>query len=165
MFIPASILGNITALALATLLLGTSREHKIPITLILEDADASLIARSKGSDPAKISDLLNVGDGLMGELLDIRIIATTNAKHIDIDPAIVRPGRMCSALNFKLLEREHAASVYKNIIGSESKEITKSMSLAEVYRLMRQDGWTPKRDYFKALPDDDTPVFAEGNYV
>ncbi len=37
-------------------------------------------------------------------MFDIRILATTNARHIDIDPAIMRAGRMCRRVDVLPLE-------------------------------------------------------------
>ena len=113
------------------------------ITFILEDADEALTTRD-GHNMTKLSDVLNLGDGLLGELMDIRIIATTNAKTVELDPAIVRSGRMCTHLKLNPLTPLHAAQVYKRLVKEPSFDIKKEMPLADVYRLAREDGWVPE---------------------
>ncbi len=60
-----------------------------PMALIIEDADKVLVQRQAG-DMAAISSLLNLGDGILGSVLDVRIIATTNAGTLEMDPATRR---------------------------------------------------------------------------
>ena len=90
-------------------------ENKKPITFILEDADIALSHRKKG-DVSHLSGLLNLGDGLLGELLDIRILATTNAEMLDLDPAIKRPGRMCQHICLTPFNGKDATALYDSMV-------------------------------------------------
>lgn len=120
-----------------------------PVVLILEDADGALIKRELGNVD-RISDVLNLGDGLLGELVDVRIIATTNADKIDLDPAIIRPGRMCRHTEFEALTSITARNLFKKLTGNTPPVINAPRTLAEVYRMARQDGWVPpgKKEHF-----------------
>ena len=120
-------------------------DDKKPITFILEDSDIALSHRKHGG-VAELSGLLNLGDGLLGELLDIRIVATTNAELINLDPAIVRPGRMCQRINLKAFSPKEANERYANLVKDKTVNFRKDTTLAEIYRLAREDGWVPNAE-------------------
>ena len=113
-----------------------------PITFILEDSDIALSDRKNGG-VAELSGLLNLGDGLLGEMMDIRILATTNAELLDLDPAVTRPGRMCQHIKLDALCAKEATALYSKMVGEETT-IKKATTLAEIYRMARKDGWEPK---------------------
>lgn len=114
-----------------------------PIVFVVEDADSCLATRSVDNISA-ISAILNFGDGIFGSMLDVRIIATTNAKAEDLDDAIVRPGRLCRRLDLGELDGEQAKRVYLRLTDKELKcHKADKFTLAEIYRLARQDGWKP----------------------
>lgn len=108
--------------------------HKVqkPLIFILEDADQCLTSRDDGNI-GQISSLLNYTDGIFGSMLDIRIIATTNAESIEFDEAITRPGRLCKHIYMGLLSPEEAMAIYKRETGNESIEYKKPVTLAQVY--------------------------------
>ena len=117
-----------------------------PIVLVLEDADTALVNRKSGGDMGQLSELLNLGDGLLGEMMDIRIIATTNAGRVDMDAAVKRPGRLCRHVNFGPLGSKQARDVYCRLLGSAHSTavvFSSNTTLAEVYRAARRDGWKP----------------------
>ena len=126
------------------LLLDTVEKGR-PIAFILEDADIALADRNQKSGMTHLSGLLNLGDGLLGEMLDVRIIATTNAGKMELDAAIRRPGRMCQHIEFDKLDVKAATKLYTEMVKEPSEEIRVPMTLAEVYRMARQDGWTPPK--------------------
>jgi hypothetical protein len=125
-----------------------------PITFILEDSDIALSDRKKGG-VAELSGLLNLGDGLLGEMLDIRILATTNVSTLDLDPAVTRPGRMCQHIRLDPLSAEGATKRLSQLVKDEKRIIKKDTTLAEVYRMARKDGWEPKVEAKKS----------EGQYI
>jgi hypothetical protein len=110
-----------------------------PIVLIVEDADACLLPR--GSDNLSlVSTLLNMTDGLVGTALDLRLIATTNARNMDIDPAIVRPGRVCRRIDVPPLEARDAQRALGELLGHAPRFIfEKTATLAEVYSRAREE--------------------------
>ena len=117
-------------------------DDKKPITFILEDSDIALSDRKNGG-VAELSGLLNLGDGLLGELLDIRILATTNAEMLDLDPAVVRPGRMCQHIKLEAFEPKEATALYADMVKGKDLTLRKPTTLAEIYRMARDDGWAP----------------------
>ncbi len=78
--------------------------HRIAI---VEDAEELLLPRDEGSRE-KVSNLLNIGDGFLGEHLKLHVIATTNAPVRQLDPALLRPGRLMGSREFRRLTRTEA---------------------------------------------------------
>jgi SpoVK/Ycf46/Vps4 family AAA+-type ATPase len=113
--------------------------------LILEDADECLVAR--GSEVGSpVTSLLNITDGILGSVLDIRVIATTNAKHTDFDKAITRSGRLSQHINIGSLCGGQAEDIYKRLVGKSSNFFKNSEKyiLSDIYRKAVGDGWSPK---------------------
>lgn len=140
----------------------TSYNIKGPIVLVLEDADRCLVRR-EGDNMSFIQSLLNLGDGILGSMLDLRILATTNAKKLDMEGAILRPGRLSRRMEVGPLDLETARSVFNRLLpnvqfpqqletdsssfgfrGGSSTAVSSKMTLAEVYGLARKHGWEPK---------------------
>jgi SpoVK/Ycf46/Vps4 family AAA+-type ATPase len=119
-----------------------------PIILVLEDADKCLVERSENNINS-IQALLNLGDGILGSLLDIRIVATTNAEELKMDEAITRDGRLSRLIKADLLDRETACNIFKRLCPNKATPIELiggdhfKMTLAQVYKLARKNGWKP----------------------
>jgi len=110
-----------------------------PICLILEDADRVLVHREAG-DMSAISSMLNLGDGILGAVLDIRILATTNAEKLTMDPATRRAGRLCRYIQVDPLEPTIATGVFQRLV-QKPTWFQAPTSLAEVYARAREAGW------------------------
>ena len=112
----------------------------MPFIFVLEDADSCLVPRGTDNMSA-ISNILNFADGIFGNLFDIRIIATTNAKVVQIDPAIKRAGRLCRRVDVGTLNNKEANSALDNILKDykHSYDVLdqKAYTLAEVYQIAR----------------------------
>jgi SpoVK/Ycf46/Vps4 family AAA+-type ATPase len=107
------------------------RQHGKQKIAILEDAEELLLPRDEGSR-AKVSNLLNIGDGFLGDHLKLQVIATTNVPMASLDPAVTRPGRLMGAREFPRLSRASALRL------AEAKGIDlvpdqADYSLAEIY--------------------------------
>ena len=128
-----------------------------PSFLILEDADQCLVSRDK-DNIASVQSLLNLGDGILGSLLDLRIVATTNAHELHLDEAISRPGRLSKMLEVGPLDVTTARGVFTRLLPDHKlpdelihsfknidvKSRDFKMSLAEAYSLARKYGWLPE---------------------
>jgi hypothetical protein len=132
---------------LLPLLLSQRRSQEGPIILVLEDADKCLVTR-QGDNINSIQSLLNLGDGILGSLLDLRILATTNAKKLEMEPALMRPGRLSRRLEVNALELDTAKDVFNNLCPgiefSKSLSGSKKITLADVYATARKAGWSPE---------------------
>lgn len=111
------------------------QQHRIgrPIVLILEDADACLIKRDEDKASLdSLTGLLNLSDGILGSTLNIRIIATTNAKLESLDAAVTRPGRLIRRVTMGALSKEKAAAAFARITG-KTQEFDSETTIASVY--------------------------------
>ena len=119
-----------------------------PIIFILEDADNLLTPRDS-KNLSLISSLLNFSSGMLGSMLDIRAIATTNSEKKDIDAALMRPGRLCRQVTVGALSSKQALTVVRRLLRSDKAMLPSSMdgnnqvSLAQAYRVARDAGWKP----------------------
>jgi ATP-dependent 26S proteasome regulatory subunit len=107
-----------------------------PIVLVVEDADGALVPRA-ADNISQISMLLNLGDGLIGSTFNIRVLATANAKTVEIDPAILRAGRLCRRISVPALEAAHATEVLRGLARRSRAEFQKPTTLADVYAVAR----------------------------
>ena len=102
--------------------------------IILEDCESALVPRASGTYyTSAISNLLNLGDGLLSDALQINIICTFNTGIKRIDDAILRKGRLLASYEFKELEQSKAQSLAVEI--GKDAIINKSMTVADIYNL------------------------------
>jgi hypothetical protein len=134
-----------------------------PIILILEDADKCLVTR-QGDNIGSIQALLNLGDGILGSLLDLRIVATTNAKKLEIEGAILRDGRLSKRLEVGPLSLERATARFNELVPGKNIEDVlpvvrdrdkQKLTIAQVYSLARKSGWLPESRPKKAASSND----------
>ena len=90
--------------------------------IVLEDAETLL---HKGSAGRGMATLLNLCDGLLGQGLRCLFLITTNEPLHAVHPALIRPGRCLSRLEFAALPASQAA-------GLLGRPVDRDMTLAEV---------------------------------
>jgi hypothetical protein len=78
--------------------------------IVMEDAERVLLRRSSDNQDA-VSSMLNIADGLMGRMLRVHLMCSLNGKLEEIDPAILRPGRLSSHRHFGLIPRDRAMAI------------------------------------------------------
>lgn len=100
--------------------------------IVMEDAER-LLWRRNGDNREAVSSLLNIADGLMGRMLRLHIVCSVNAKMEDLDPAVLRPGRLMNHRRFELLNRESAVQLAADRgLSFAPNEWSEGYSLAEV---------------------------------
>lgn len=99
--------------------------------VVMEDAEDVLMQRAP-DNAAKVSSLLNVTDGLLGEFLRMHLICTVNCTLEKLDPAITRPGRLVAHREFRRLKRAEAQRLAE--ARGISLPVQEDYSLAEIYR-------------------------------
>lgn len=124
LFIPPSIAGELGNPNLISLLM----DHSDSI-LIIEDAETVLMKREADNSDA-VSSLLNLTDGFPSDFLNLNIICTFNTDIQDIDPALLRKGRLRGIQEFKALGIEQAQKLADNI--GSGITIDRKMTVAEV---------------------------------
>lgn len=108
------------------------REYKNSI-LIIEDAETILRTREAGENTA-VSNLLNLGDGILGDILSIQVICTFNAPAQYVDPALFRDGRLIASYEFGPLSADKATKLSTKVWGDDAcKTFTEPATLAQVF--------------------------------
>lgn len=104
---------------------------------IFEDCEKILLNRDKDYNPT-MSILLNLTDGIISDVLNIKIICTFNTALNNIDNALLRKGRLSLKYEFKKLDKEKI----KNIL---NKDIDKEMNLADIYNYLDENDYSKKK--------------------
>lgn len=134
LIVPTNLIDSLDKPNFLPLLIGVKEAHEKPVIMIIEDGDACLVPR-KSDNISTIGSLLNLSDGILGSIIDIKMIISTNAEIKEIDHAILRPGRLCRNINVGPLPYEHANKVYQRLMSSPTVKLDyrKFYTLAEVY--------------------------------
>jgi hypothetical protein len=104
-------------------------EHSNSV-LIIEDAEDCLKVRGTGST-GMVSTVLNITDGLLGDILKISVVATYNADDKLIDPALLRKGRLKYKHYFDKLSKEEAQELADK--QGLKVNITGPMTIGDIY--------------------------------
>jgi Cdc6-like AAA superfamily ATPase len=103
---------------------------KLRKIVILEDAESLLMERASDNQ-ASVSNLLNISDGFLGDVLRVHVICTINCPIDRIDPALLRPGRLVAMREFARLSATDATALARAKGLPLSRE--SDCSLAEIY--------------------------------
>jgi hypothetical protein len=101
--------------------------------LLIEDAEPLLESR-KETRNLGITNLLNLTDGLLNDILDLQIIATFNTDLKNIDVALLRPERLLGRKSFNKLSKENAKKLAISI-NIDPDTIDTEMTLADIYSM------------------------------
>ena len=89
--------------------------------IILEDCENAIRDRKITGANSAVSTLLNMTDGLLADDLGIKFICTFNADIQDIDPALLRKGRLICKYEFKPLTVEKTNALLEYIYTNKAK--------------------------------------------
>jgi len=161
--VPVGLVPHLSDPSMVSALLNTRagrHDANAPTVFLVEDADDCLGSRD-ASNVNAVSALLNLGDGIIGSALDIRLVCTTNLKNEELDPAVVRPGRLSRKIHIGNLSSEAGTKLYLKLIGQPKAQPTTVLgsngipgqinqggaTLADVYQYARHAGWkgSPKK--------------------
>lgn len=104
---------------------------------ILEDCEQVLMSREENIFGGAISNILNMSDGLMSDIFNIKFICTFNTDINNIDEALLRPGRCFVNYEFKSLEAEKASKLLESLGHKIDKP--RDMTLAEIYNYKEEE--------------------------
>lgn len=107
-------------------------DHRNSI-LIIEDAERVIADREGNGSPAGVSNILNLTDGILGDCLNIQIVATFNMRREKIDSALLRKGRLIAEHKFELLSVEETNILLKHL--NKNYVSSEPMSLADIYNI------------------------------
>jgi hypothetical protein len=108
--------------------------------LIIEDADALLKKRSNEDDHV-ITNLLNLSDGMLSDFFHLQIICTFNSDLTQVEPALLRKGRLIAQYYFKELTVEKTRRLCKSLGYKYIPD--KEMTLADIFHLEEREFQTP----------------------
>jgi hypothetical protein len=107
-------------------------DHKNSI-LIIEDAERVIGDREGNGSPAGVSNILNLTDGILGDCLNIQVVATFNMKREKIDKALLRKGRLIAEHKFEKLSIEETNKLLVSLGKVNVSE--EAMCLADIYNI------------------------------
>jgi ATP-dependent 26S proteasome regulatory subunit len=116
LLVPEHLVANLAEPAIVPVMVGLARMGK-PLILVLEDCDDCLLSREHTTaqgdraNVATLSAVLNLADGILGAALNLRLVATTNARVEHMDSALLRPGRLIERIEVGPLPRRIALGV------------------------------------------------------
>jgi len=103
--------------------------------LIIEDADPALKQRNIIGRTSGVSNVLNLTDGLLSDCLNISIVATFNTSESELDPALLRKGRLLMNYKFNPLELSKSKKLLEKL-GVDYNNLSlpvKGMKLCDIY--------------------------------
>lgn len=104
---------------------------------VLEDCEKILMNREHYANPV-MPVLLNLTDGIIGDVLGIKFICTFNTSLSNIDKALIRKGRLSLKYEFKKLSKEKATAIL-------GKNVTTEMNLADIYYENEENDFSKKQ--------------------
>jgi len=127
LFIPPYLADFITSPEMTPFLIQNSNS-----ILFIEDAERVITDRNNGGANG-VSNILNITDGILSDILKIQIVATFNMDKAKIDSALLRKGRLIAEHKFDALPIEDANNLIKHL--GKTHIATKPMTLTEIYNL------------------------------
>ena len=127
LWLPTMLAESITSPGFISLLM----ENK-GCVLIIEDAERVIGDRTNGSSSSiGVSNILNLTDGVLGDALQIHVIATFNTAKENIDKALLRSGRLIAEHKFDALPIEDTNRLLAHL-GKEGTS-DKPLTLSDIY--------------------------------
>ena len=128
--VPSNMITLLSEPSFGSFLLGLANH-----VIILEDCENAIRDRKVSGTSAAVSLLLNMTDGLLSDDLGIKFICTFNEDVKNIDPALMRKGRLVSKYEFKPLCVEKTNALLKELSDNEDETIsvTSPMTLADIF--------------------------------
>jgi hypothetical protein len=133
LYFPPSMVESVTDPTFFNFITNWTMDNGKNSVLLIEDAEPLLVSRDSGRNMG-ITNLLNLTDGILNDILSIQIIATFNTKFEELDKALLRPERLIARKEFQKLSIENAKKLLE-LLKLDPSKATKEMSLAEIYSI------------------------------
>lgn len=125
LFIPPYLADFITSPEMTPFLIDNSNS-----VLFIEDAERVITDRNDNGGSG-VSNILNITDGILSDILKIQIVATFNMDRKKIDPALLRKGRLIAEHKFGELSVDDSNKALKHL--GIDFVTDKPMTLTEIY--------------------------------
>jgi hypothetical protein len=130
-YLPATCIELLSNPSMTDFWLRECRNSPLPKVLIIEDAEMLLLKR--GAENSNwVGNLLNITDGILGDALRFHIICSINCPFSEIDPALLRTGRLAASWVFKPLQPDQAVQLASKL-GRACPDPRASITLADIY--------------------------------
>jgi SpoVK/Ycf46/Vps4 family AAA+-type ATPase len=133
LYVPSNFIDSFLDPSFITFLSDWILEQNNPTIILLEDAECLVESRDSGVRSLGISNLLNITDGILNDILGTQIILTFNTNLDYIDSALLRPERLLARKEFTNLTREESSKLVDHL--GITHTVTDDMSLADIYSL------------------------------
>jgi len=133
LYVPSNFIDSFLDPSFITFLSDWILEQNNPTIILLEDAECLVESRDSGVRSLGISNLLNITDGILNDILGTQIILTFNTNLDYIDSALLRPERLLARKEFTNLSKEESSKLVDHL-GIEH-HVSEDMSLADIYSL------------------------------
>jgi hypothetical protein len=100
--------------------------------LLIEDAEKVITDREQTASSG-VSNILNITDGILSDLLKMQIVATFNMDKDNIDKALLRKGRLIAEYEFGKLSVEKSNAKLKELGFDYTTDVP--LSLTEIYNI------------------------------
>jgi SpoVK/Ycf46/Vps4 family AAA+-type ATPase len=110
--------------------------------LVIEDAEDLIISRDNFHN-SKLSFILNLTDGILGDSLGIQIIATFNTDLKNIDKALLRKGRLSAIYEFKELATDKSNALLQKL--GQQKTVSVPTTLADLFNMEVENNIAPAK--------------------
>jgi hypothetical protein len=131
LFIPPYLADFITSPEMTPFLIENSNS-----ILFIEDAEKVITDRNiEGS--RGVSNILNLTDGILSDILNIQIVATFNMDKKKIDTALLRKGRLIAEHKFGKLSLEETKKLIEQL--GYDKEVKEGLTLSEIYNIKEEE--------------------------
>jgi hypothetical protein len=147
-FMPAARFASVESGEIVTFWAAENRNSKLRKILILEDAESVLLRRGD-DNREKVATLLNLTDGMLGDALGLHVVCTLNSELADLDPALLRPGRLVAHRDFDLLTRDEACRLAAAL--SLPTPSVDRVSLAELFNSAQPAPVSPAKSNRRAM--------------
>lgn len=133
LYAPPSLSASLTEPAIIEFISDWVIKEERDCILLIEDAEPLLEVRNEfDGRSAGISNLLNMTDGLLNDILGLTVIATFNTQLSKIDPALLRPQRLLARKEFNKMSKETFCKLAEKL-DIELPDISYPATLAEFY--------------------------------
>lgn len=124
-YIPTEIVGQLSSTEFASFLM-----ENTGLTFIVEDAESILMSREDGRSNSQVASILNMTDGIQGDIFNSQFICTFNTELENIDTALLRPGRLLVRHQFNALNVEDANNLLTKL--GKPADAKAPMTLAKI---------------------------------
>lgn len=132
-FVPRSILSVLGSPEFTAFLVRVLPERES--VLVLEDAESVLARRVGDSETSALTSLLlNLTDGILNDVCKCQVVATFNIAIDQVDPALLRAGRLQAVREFRALPAPDARRLAQHL-GRDPDAIRGPTTLASVFGL------------------------------